>query len=354
MVIKEFSALNFRNFPELAAGFSAGVNLIVGQNGQGKTNLAEGIFFLCHLDSFRTHHLEQLPAHGQTQAFLQGGIEMEGLPHKARVEVSRRGRRAWLDEVPVRRLSAYAAHFHALVFNPDSLFSYRNYPGERRHVFDRLLSFLEPEYLESLRGFRAAHAQKNALLKQGVTDSLPEWNRLFVERGHAMMKARGEMAARLNEMIPGVYGGISGKKPPLHLRYLPSLSGDPVKDLVTLERAAGKEQRAGYALHGPHRDDYELMIDGERGETYLSQGEYRVALLALKLAMNGVLRQKRGFRPVLILDDLYSELDQGVRARFNAHLEGVDNQVFITTTEPPGSVGLADMRIMEIRAGQIL
>jgi len=354
MVIKEFSALNYRNFPELAVGFSEGVNVIVGRNGQGKTNLAEGIFFLCHLDSFRTHHLEQLPRHGQSQAFLQGTIEKEGLPHKARVEVARRGRRAWLDEVPVRRLSAYAANFHALVFNPDSLFSYRNYPGERRHVFDRLLSFLNPEYLESLRGFRAAHAQKNALLKQGLTDSLPEWNRLFVQRGCAMMKSRGEMVATLNEFIPDVFGRISGKRESLSLGYHPSLSGEPEADLATLERAAGKEQRAGHALHGPHRDDYELILGGERGEAFLSQGEYRISLLALKLAMNGVLRQQRRFRAVLILDDLYSELDRGVRERLNSHLEGLDNQVFITTTEPPDSVGLADMRIMEIRQGNIL
>ena len=169
-----------------------------------------------------------------------------------------------------------------------------------------------------------------------------------------MMKLRGETVAALNEIIPDVYGRISGRKGKLLLRYLPSLSGEPAKDLVTLERAAGKEQRAGYALQGPHRDDYELTIDQERGETFLSQGEYRIALLSLKLSMNRILRQRLGFKAVLILDDLYSELDQDTRKRLNTQLEGEDNQIFITTTESADSIGLKDMRIMEIREGQIL
>jgi DNA replication and repair protein RecF len=132
------------------------------------------------------------------------------------------------------------------------------------------------------------------------------------------------------------------------------LKGDPEQDRQALAQSGESELRAGHALYGPHRDDFEMTLGEERREAFFSQGEYRVALLALKLALNELLRARMAFRPVIILDDLYSELDEGVRSRLTAYLAGAPNQIFITTTEPPETIGLPEARVMEIREGRVV
>ncbi|MDH5751008.1 MAG: DNA replication and repair protein RecF [Deltaproteobacteria bacterium] len=353
MVITELSALDFRNYKELLVQFSSRVNLIVGNNGQGKTNLAEAIYFLNHLDSFRTHRLADLVRIGQQNAFLQCTVLNNDIPHKARVEITPQGRRAWLDEEAIRRQSAYAASFYALLFNPDSLYNYRHYPGERRHFYDRFLAFYDGEYLEHLRTFRTIHAQKNAALKSGAETALPEWNYLFVQKACDIIKRRSEIIDRINELLDGIYRRLTGREGRLALQYHSSLSGEQARDEAILRKNAEREKRAGHALYGPHRDDYELNLGDRKGESYLSQGEYRISILAMKMALNDLMRQTKGFHPLVILDDLYSELDENIRKNLNEYLEEIPNQVFITTTEAPETIGLRQARIMEVGAGAI-
>ena len=354
MVIREFGAIHFRNYSELFVTFAERINLFIGDNGQGKTNLAEAIYFLCHLASFRTHRLEPLIAFGQTQAWIQGTVIKPDSEQKARVEVTRRGRRVWLDDAPIATLSSYAAQFYAVLFNPDSLYSYRHYPGSRRGEFDRFLSFLDPEYLEASRAFRAIQMQKNGLLKGGDLSSLPDWNRLFIEKASDIIQRRAELLERLNRRLPDLFALLTGRAETLQLEYQPSLKGDPAQDHATLERVREQELQAGHALYGPHRDDFQLVLEGRRKEGYFSQGEYRIALLALKLAFNVLLRERKGFHPVMILDDLFSELDGSVQAKLAAHLREVPNQIFITSTQSPAPLQSPGVHFMEIRQGRIV
>ncbi len=354
MVVKEFSALNFRNYRELNIAFSGGINLVTGGNGQGKTNLAEGIYFLNHLSSFRSGRLEPLLAFGEPAAYLQGALRRADGTHKARVEITRGGRRAWLDEESVGTLSAYVALFYALLFNPDSLYNYRHYPGERRTLFDRFLSFLDGSYLERLRAFRSVHAQKNGLLKSGQTGSLPDWNQLFIDKAWGIIGSRAELTERINERLAPVFQELTGRPEALRLSYQPSLKGDREADAATLERATDSERQAGHALYGPHRDDFQLVLGSQRKESYFSQGEYRIALLALKFRLNALLQERLGFHPVIILDDLFSELDDSVQERLVAHLQSIPNQIFITTTQSPQALRMPGVHIMEIRDGRII
>jgi DNA replication and repair protein RecF len=353
MVIREFGAIQFRNYRELFVTFSERINAIVGDNGQGKTNLAEAIYFLSHLSSFRTHRLEPLLAFGEALAWLQGTVIKHDLETKARVEIARRGRRAWLDGQPVATLSAYSARFYALLFNPDNLYSYRHYPAARRAEFDRFLSFLEPDYLEALRAFRTIQTQKNGLLKGGDLSSLPDWNCLFIEKASDIIKRRAELVERLNGELPALFARLTGRAEPLRLDYVPSLSGEPARDAATLERGREQELQAGHALYGPHRDDVQLVLEHRRKESFFSHGEYRVSLLALKLALNELLSERRGFHPVIILDDVFSELDGSVHERLLDYLQGVPNQIFITSTQLPAALQHPGVQIMEIRAGRI-
>lgn len=357
MVIEEFGVINFRNYRELFVNFSERINLFIGGNGQGKSNLAEAIYFLNHLESFRTQRLDELLTFGENVAQVQGRVRRGDAVHKARTEVTRRGRRAWLDDEPVRRLSTYAAAFYAVVFNPDSLYQYRNVPRERRAFYDRFAAFLERAYLDASRAFRTILSQKNSLLKSQDFSGLEAWNELFIQRACVIIDRRIELVGRINEVLPDLFVRLTGRGDVLRLEYRPTLAGDPTADRATLVRVREQEARAGHALYGPHRDDYAMVLEEDgrrRGEPFFSQGEYRVGLLALKLALNEVLEQRMGHRPVIILDDLYSELDAGVRTQLTAYLGGIANQVFVTSTEPPEALGLPDARVMEIRAGRIM
>lgn len=365
MVVKEFSALNFRNYREILVQFSDRINLLHGNNGQGKTNLVEGIYFLHHLDSFRTHKLGDLTTFGESTSYLQGMVVNAGNSFKAKIELSRGGRRVWLNEEPVKKHSLYVSTFYALLFNPDSLYAYRHYPSERRAFYDRFLSFYSIEYLNNLKQFKEAHTQKNSLLKRGDFSALPEWNYLFVNTGCAIIKERRKLIENLNGLFPEIYFQLTGLQPKLQLQYLPSLTGEQGKDLELLDKSRDKEARAGHAQHGPHRDEFRMVLAGEetaeesqvnnppREENYFSQGEYRISLLCLKLSLNELLKTQRNYRPVVILDDLFSELDDSITNQLSGYLNQIDNQVFVTTTEPPGKIGLTEARIMEIRQGSI-
>jgi len=353
MVIREFGAIQFRNYRELFVTFAERINLFVGDNGQGKTNLAEALYFLCHLTSFRSHRLEPLLHFGEASAWIQGTVVKQESEQKARVEITRRGRRAWLDEAPVSTLSAYAALFYAILFNPDSLYSYRHYPASRRNEVDRFLSFVDPDYLDALRKYRVILTQKNELLKSGNPSSLPEWNQLLLERASDIIKRRAALQERLNAQLPALFAHLAGREEALQLVYEPSLCGEPEADAATLARVREHELAAGHALHGPHRDDFQLTLGKQRKETYFSQGEYRVSLLALKLALNALLSERDGFRPVIVLDDVFSELDSGVQARLLDYLQGIDNQIFITATQSPTAIQIPGVQFMEIRDGRI-
>ncbi len=359
MVIRELSALSFRNFPELRLSFSDRINVLIGQNGSGKTNIVEGIYFLNHLDSFRTHQLGDLIAQGNTVGYLQGILTTGESDQKVRVELSRRGRKVTVNEVAIPHLSTYVAAYFALVFNPDHLYLFRHVPAERRWLLNRFLSFSDPAYLNALREFRVVHAQKNQLLKRGDLSSLPAWNQLFAARSNAIMKDRSAFAERVNPALGEMFARLTGREEPLRLAVRASLTGPEEQMLESLERAREAEARAGHALFGPHRDDVRLTLGAdakdrnERRDTLFSQGEYRAALLALQLALGRLLEIERGFRPVLILDDVFSELDGPVRERLLAYLPHLNNQLFITTTEWPEPMHVTGARVMEIQAGRV-
>jgi len=357
MVIRELSALSFRNFRELRLSFSDQINVLIGQNGHGKTNIAEAIYFLNHLDSFRTHQLGELITQGQSLAHVQGILYTQESDKKVRVEISRRGRKVTVDENPVPKFSAYVADYFALVFNPDHLYLFRHVPAERRWLLNRYLSFADPAYLNALREFRVVHAQKNQLLKRGELSSLPAWNQLFAARSYAILVNRSAFAGRVNPVLAESFALLTGREEILRLEVHASLAGTAEAMTETLARAKDSEARMGHALFGPHRDDVRLTLGdvsrGGRRDTLFSQGEYRAALLALQLALGRLLETERGFRPVLILDDVFSELDATVRERLLHYLPRLSNQMFITTTEWTEPMHVPGARIMEIQAGRV-
>lgn len=360
MVIQELGLLHFRNYGEAFVRFSHQVNLLIGDNGQGKTNLLEGLYLVTHLESFRTRKIGPAIQTGQGCAFLQGVLLTGDRSWRCRLELGRQGKKVWLDDVSIPRTSEYIQRFFSLLFNADHLYQFRQFPAERRAFFDRYLAFIDPAYLCSAKDMRVVLAQKNKLLKTDPTGDVGVWNHLFIEKGYAMLVKRTEAISRINEALAEVYGPVSGKAGRLRVVYRPSLSGSEADWARALERIEPRERQVGHALIGPHRDDFRLRLEeegggagGGRDDDRFSQGEFRIGFLALLLAMNRCLEAERGFRPVLILDDLFSELDAGVQGTLSAYLGGLANQVFITTTQGGDNVAPAGAAVREIRAGRI-
>ena len=354
MVIHTFAATHFRNYKELRVTFSDDINFIVGDNGQGKTNLVEAIYFVNHLESFRTHRPKKLIHFEQPLSCLQAHFNCSDWVHQSRIELSRLGRKVWLNHSPVSRLSEYITRFYAVVFNPDSLHAFRYHPTVKRTFFNRFLSFLSGVFLREMRDFRSVHSQKNQLLKSREKSSLMDWNALFVEKSCGIICARQKMVERVNQILPDVFSCISGHKECLTLRYVPSLSADVLKSTEVLAKAAEQEFKLGYALYGPHRDEFGFQLGKTQLDDFFSQGEYRIALLALKLTANAIVVEQLGFYPILILDDLFSELDAKVRSNLRAYLSGLNNQVFITSTDQGEARDYPHAQIMEICGGRVV
>ena len=353
MVIREFSCVNFRNYQELFLNFSDGFNFFFGKNGQGKSNLVEAIYFALQLESFRTKRLRPLIKNGETIGLLQANIEKEGISRKTRIEISPAGRKVWLDEAPVKRSSEYITEFYGVVFNPESLYLYRRFAAVRRSLFDRFLAIGSPEYLEEIRAFRTVLSQKNRLLKQRDFSSLGAWNSLFVEKGHGIIEKREKFSQTINKLLPACYEKLSGRAGRLVLNYKPSLRGDRKAMMEQVVGLAERELVAGYALRGPHRDDFRMSLDGQSGEEMFSQGEFRISHLAVKMALAAVIGDTMGSLPVVILDDPLSELDATVSDHILQYLLELPNQIFLTATQPLPRMEAQAARIMEIREGRV-
>jgi len=353
MVILELGWSHFRNLEDHFINLSPHINWFIGNNGQGKTNLAEAVFLAAHLESFRAHHLTELIQSGQDTALLRASAQKHNTTHKIQVELTRKGRRVWLNQQPVHKLSGYVTTFHALVFNAEYLHQYRTQPAERRAGHDRFLSFEDALYLRNLRELRAVLAQKNKSLKTRDLSSLPEWNHLFAAKSSAIVAKRQDFTQRLNLKLPALFQRLTGRQEQLQLHYRPSFKGDPEGWPQLLVQALDRELALGYALLGPQRDDYRLSLGQGLGDERFSQGEYRAALLAVKLAQNALLLEDTGFSPLLILDDVLAELDGGVQGRILQVLDGLPNQVFVTATTLPEGMGSRELRLWRVAGGQV-
>ena len=354
MVIDQLRLQNYRNYQKLDISFSKKINIFFGNNGQGKSNLAEGIYFLCHLDSFRTHRFHNLVQFGNDFSQIKASLSKQGFPYETRIEIQKKGRKVWLNGGAVNKLSEYATQFYAIAFNPDHLHAFRQISQERRNFLNRYFAFIDKPYLQQLRDFRTVHSQKNRLLKNGEFSSLKDWNVLFVEKSCDIIKRRRETLDEMNEYLPHMFHRLTGRPEQLMMTYHPGLPEDKDKAAALVERSMEREKRAGHALHGAHRDDFQMAMGADRPDEFFSQGEYRISLLALKLALGEILSKRAGFYPILILDDLFSELDVSVRQNLQNYLKEIPNQVFVTATEQLNGFEGTETRIMEIEAGQVL
>ena len=363
-MIHTFSALHFRNLNLHApVACAPHLNVLLGNNGQGKTNFLEGVHFLHHLSSFRTPRLERLLEFNQPECWLQAELTLNKAlahnpPEKVRVQLVKQGRKLWRGEDPIKRLSDWAVLHHVLVFHPAGLHQRKQSPAERRALLDRFLCSIDATYLEALRQFRKVHEQKNQLLKQGTQKTLPEWNHLFTRYGCVLVESRLRLVRQINQQLPLTHQQLMGEAwatkttQRLQLCLNLSLQGEQHVWEETLAQAQRREIQAGHALYGPHRDDAQMYLttpnqaaanhatipktsSKNQGvpEQLFSQGEHRMAFLALQFSLSTLFSKHFNIQnATMLLDDLFSELDPSASERVLQQLYQHPNQIFITTT----------------------
>jgi DNA replication and repair protein RecF len=336
---------DFRNYTRLDADFSAGIHLLLGDNAQGKTNILEAIYLLATLRSFRGVGGAQMVRHGQKGYFAGGKVVGQG-EHEAKMYWSSRERSLSLDGRAVRKLTDYLGTLRTVVFCTEDLQLVKGPARARRRFLDLLLSQTQAGYLPLLQRYTRALRSRNVLLKQPVFDpgALEGFSRELASAGGEIMRLRRALVPQFSPVAQVACGRIAGPAEELRIEYQPSVKGDFA---VELAQSRQRERALRMTLLGPHRDELQLLLNGRSAAQFGSEGQKRTLAIALKMAQAEYLTERHGAPPVLLIDDIMSELDAGRRAGFAPLLERAHQsrgQVFVTATQenwPRESIGEA-------------
>ncbi|WRS26764.1 DNA replication/repair protein RecF [Oscillospiraceae bacterium MB08-C2-2] len=364
MRVERLFLRHFRNVEQAELLPDAGVNVIWGDNAQGKTNLLESVWMFTGARSFRGSSESDLIAFGQEAGKLELDFYARGRSQSASLQLSEGKKTAFLNEIKLERASRLSGEFLGVVFSPDHLSLIKDGPEKRRRLIDTSLCQVYPKYISLLEGYSRVLRQRNALLKDvarhpSLLDSLDIWDEELCRIAGYMMFMRSRYIAGLEREAKEIYSGISSGKESFSMGYQSSVGevqGVKAEELrhrmrKALEESRGEDIRLAHTQKGPHRDDLEILIDGKSARGFGSQGQQRSCVLALKLAECGLIKQSTGSSPVVLLDDVMSELDTGRREYLLNHLTG--RQVFITCCDRGYLAGLAQGKSFHIKNGRL-
>lgn len=339
--------LDFRSYEEVRWSPEPGVNLLVGRNAVGKTNLLESIGYLASLRSFRKVADSVLVRTGTERAIIRGAVEGTSASTLIEVELPTEGRRrAQVNRSRLGRLADLLGKMRCVVFLPDDLDIVKRGPGYRRDLLDSVAVQIWPGAYRDQREYERTLRQRNALLKQlgwrADATALDAWDERLARTGRQVIRRRLATIDALEATAGSIYRAVSGEATELSIDYRPVWADDPYVDMddgVEVLRAALRAARTAdverrVSTVGPHRDDVVLMLDDRDARTRASQGEQRSLMLALRVAGHRAIEASTGEPPILLLDDVFSELDRGRSAALATALPAA--QTFISSADPEG------------------
>ena len=356
MLLRSLELNQFRNYRDAHLDLAPGVTVIVGDNGQGKSNLLESVGYLATLGSFRSTPLEALITDGADEAIIRAEGTRESRSLLLEASLLRSGRnRTMVNRQPLRRSRDLLGALRVTVFAPDDLELVKDGPGIRRRFIDDAVVAVTPKQ-DLVRGdVDKVLRQRNALLKQAkgrltpdVEATLDVWDAKFAEVGTALALARVAMVDMLTPVIASSYAALTDGSRDASLHYTPTWLDDGL--LGALHATRIDDLRRGVTTVGPHRDELELILAGRPARTHASQGEQRTFALALRLASHRVVTDATGTSPVLLLDDVFSELDAKRSDALLANLP--DGQTLLTTAGALPSATRPDL-VVRVVAGTI-
>lgn len=339
MRLIKLHARMFRNIDDTTISFGPRFNIFHGDNAQGKTNLLEAIFLLGTIKSFRMAKNVDLINWSDSTGLLRGWVDRDGVTREISLLLEKHGKKVTIDRKSVSRLSDFFGNLNVVIFSPEEMGMVRGTPEVRRRYLDRAVFSSDLTYLRLYHEYGKILKNRNTLLRTGATASLDVWTEQLAEAGSRMMNSRLQYLESINPLLTGFYGEIAGKPEQVEIRYRPHAlrgemgeAGTRERLLETLQAHAAEERRRGTTLAGPHRDDLDFVLDGKLLKHHASQGQQRSFILALKMAEIEYLRNRYMVPPVLLLDDMTSELDPNRNRNLMSFLDKRNMQVFITTT----------------------
>ena len=396
MHLNQLVLRNFRNYVDCEIDFPGRVNLITGGNAQGKTSLLEAIYFLSTAKSHRAYPNDELVRHNESWFYLKGIIASNSdndgaAPVEMTLEVSNQlqgQRRFKLNGDVQPRLSQWMGQFKVVFFSPESLALVKGAPSDRRRFIDLLICQINAAYLKQLQDYQLVLKQRNELLKQirgkqASPEQLEAWDGLLVDHGLFIIQTRSRVLKQLQVYAEEKHAELTGDHERLELEYQPSpsLGESLISDqqssleescnrseaLMQFGRALDASRRVdilhGTTSVGPHRDNFSLVLETQKqgltlredAKPYASQGQQRTIALTLKLSELEVIRHTTGKTPIVLLDDVVSELDDRRRAFLLDLLRRLNAQTFITSTQQEVLAGeVDDCTVLTIDSGSVL
>ena len=347
MVIKKIKLINFRNYKNLNLKFSDGINIIIGNNAQGKTNILESIYTLALTKSYRTTNDFNLIRTGQEKFIITGDIKVDKVPKKMSIELYNNKKMVKINDNIVRKISDYIGNLVVILSSPEDLNIIKGSPIERRNFLNIEISQKSNIYLKKYNEFNKLLKMRNDYLKLLYTNSIGDYSYLdiltnnLIEREIEIYKYRNNYINDINKYLETIYYDLSYLNS-LKMKYITNIDLNEFSDQEIRKQLENKYKKnlqreitLGMTLYGPHRDDFQLIIDNEDIKIYGSQGQQKLAFIALKFAEIKIFEEKSNIKPIILLDDIFSELDKRRKNNLIKYINS-DYQTIITSNDIKG------------------
>lgn len=338
---------NYRNYRRFLAKFEPGINVVIGENGRGKTNLLEALFFLMQGKSMRAADAAEMIYRGEEEAVIEGIFELD-FQIRARARISMEGKER--ERTAEERLLAVS-------FQPDDIWMVKGGPEARRKSLDEVVSYVRKLFAETSREYQRTLKQRNEAIRTvrrgaGERELIRSWNPMLCRLGSAIVTERGRIAKALEKEM----GNLAAKwgKGEIRLRYYTSMGENPddeEKILEKIEKMEDAEIRRGASLIGPHRDELVILLGGRNARRECSQGEQKLVTIMWRIAQARLAQETTGKKPLLLMDDCLSELDEGNRALLMREFEGWEQVIITSTDDMPEFKGAHKIRL-NLEAGK--
>ncbi len=366
MIISRLELFNFRNYCYQDMEFTPNRNIITGRNAQGKSNLLEAVYFLSHLESKRSPKLRDLVKEGEKEASIRGLFLDTKAGIKLRVSFGGKGRCVEVNGRKLESATKAKGIVKCVMFDPDDLYMVKGDPSRRREFLEETAEETGRLELEAIQRYRHALRQRNAVLRlweekgSRLIAILEPWSSALAQWGSEVVRKRMEMVDWMEGVISEIYWEISGDNREVRFKYAGTVDcevGSSVEEIAreireALDRSADDEKRARCTLVGPHRDDVGIKVGGKEARFTASQGEQRTLAYCMRVAQKRFIEKETGETPVLLLDDVLSEMDRGRREKV-LELAGVGSQSIITTVEEPGELASNDAKVFRVEGGKV-
>ena len=334
MWIKKLKLNNFRNYQLQEINFDKNINIIYGENAQGKTNIIESIFLSSVGKSFRTNKEKELIKFNENFCNVEINYEKSDRDGNIKIDISNK-KNIFINKIKIKKLSELLGNIHTVIFTPDDINILKGGPENRRKFLNIMISQLRPKYMHILSLYNKTLEERNNYLKkikqENASEELLEiWDEQLISYGKIIAEYRKEFIDKIKNKIKIIHKNITGEKEEIKIKYITDcLDEIYYRDLLKHRRKL--DIIKGYTTRGIHRDDFQIFINDILVNVYGSQGQHRTAILSLKISELQVVNDEIGENPILLLDDFMSELDENRRSNFIENIK--DTQVIITCTD---------------------